>query len=98
MASCVFKHLQISPITSHLASRAAHQGKASQGHHAVHEGTVGAQGVIEELLHRGAEVQAASKHRDHLCVCVREFAAEEARTMSTAYTYLHNVTPLLPTT
>mmetsp|Transcript_17534 Transcript_17534/g.48843 ORF Transcript_17534/g.48843 Transcript_17534/m.48843 type:complete len:660 (+) Transcript_17534:2749-4728(+) len=49
-----------------LASRAAHQGKASQGHHAVHEGTVGAQGVIEELLHRGAEVQAASKHRDHL--------------------------------
>mmetsp|Transcript_21009 Transcript_21009/g.46075 ORF Transcript_21009/g.46075 Transcript_21009/m.46075 type:complete len:1268 (+) Transcript_21009:731-4534(+) len=49
-----------------LAGRAAHQGETSEGHHSVHEGPASAQGVVEELLHRGAEVQATGKHRHNL--------------------------------
>ena len=49
-----------------LAGRSAHQGEASEGHHAVHEGLARAQRVVEELAHGQREVQAASKDWNHL--------------------------------
>ena len=42
-----------------LARGAAHQRKAGEGHHAVDKGAARAQGVVEELLDGGGEVEAA---------------------------------------
>ena len=47
-----------------LASRAADQGEAGQGDHAIHEGLVGVQRVIEEGIDRLGEVQAAAEDGD----------------------------------
>lgn len=42
-----------------LARGAAHQRKAGEGDHAVDKGAARAQGVVEELLDGGGEVEAA---------------------------------------
>ena len=41
-----------------LAGGAAHQRKSGQGDHAVDKGAARAQGIVEELLHGGGEVEA----------------------------------------
>ena len=56
----------ISHLGRILAGRAAHEGEAGEGDHAVYERPAGAQRVVEVLPHGQAEVQAARKHRHHL--------------------------------
>jgi hypothetical protein len=50
-----------------LTSRPTHKGKSSQRDDRVNIGLATAEGVVEELLDGGAEVEASSKDRDHLC-------------------------------
>ena len=59
-----------------LAGGAAHQGKAGEGDHAVDVGLAGAQGVVEELLDGGGEVQAACSAGGGPVRAVREGAGQ----------------------